>query len=232
MTQPNPAAAITPLRHRGAGRAAALRPAGRPAHRRARGRQPALHPLRRPRAAARRLLHRAQPNWGTYNPEISNLTIVRDRRRLSRHLRRGHRAMPSRSSATRAEIEGAASGSLTFPRQGPRGHRFRDQPHRLRRAAPGRGRGRPAGARRACRRPHGRHGVPGPDRPGAADDGPARHHPRGRRRACASPAAWRATPSRWRTSATGPTPPTRPMSARSRCPGPTRSPPARSSSRR
>ena len=38
-----------------------------------------------------------------------------------------------------------------------------------------------------------------------------------------SPAGWRATPSRWRTSATGSTPPTRPMCGRSRCPGPTRS---------
>ena len=35
------------------------------------------------------------------------------------------------------------------------------------------------------------------------------------RRAPGPPAPWRATPSKWRTSATGPTPPSRPMSARS-----------------
>ena len=77
-----------------------------------------------------------------------------------------------------------------------------------------------------------RHALSRADRPRPADDGPARRRPTPSRPARASNAAWRATPSRWRISATGPTPPTRPMCGRSLCPGPTRWRRARRSSRR
>ena len=64
-----------------------------------------------------------------------------------------------------------------------------------------------------------RSALPRPDRSGAADDEPARAHATTSRRARRSNAGWRATLSKWRTSATGPTRPTRPMCGRSRCPG-------------
>ena len=212
------------VRHRGAGRAAGPA-AGRPADRGARGRQPALHPLRRPRGAARHLLHRARQELGHLHardqqPQGSSRATTR-----SGQLRRGRCDGCQSSSRYRADDprRGRRRARLSRPRARPDTDFLTNRTgfvvlHPLEGVA-----GR-AGHRRACRRPHGRDPLPGPDRPGPAHDGPARADPRVRARRLRSPAAWRATPSRWRTSATGPTPPTRPMCGRWRCPGPTRLP--------
>ena len=95
----------------------------------------------------------------------------------------------------------------------------RDLPDRLRRTAPrARRRGVPVGSSTSDGRQRDLP-VPRPDRSHPAADRPPRPRPTRRRRASRSPAAWRATPSRWRTSATGATRPTRPMSGPCRCPG-------------
>ena len=115
-------------------------------------------------------------------------------------------------------------------RRGPQ--RLRHQPHRLRRAASARRRGRPSRHRRAHRRRIVESSFPELIDPACPfqdiralthEIAPGRE---GRR------AAWRATRSRWRTTATGWTPPTRPTCGRWRSPGPTRSRRARRSRQR
>ena len=134
----------------------------------------------------------------------------------------------SRPSPTRARIEADASGNLSFAAEGEALTDFLTNRTGFVVLHPIEGVSGAAGRGRARRRQRRAQPLSRADRPGLPVHGPPRADPRAPARACASPAAWRATPSRWRTSATGWTPPTRPMSARSPCPGPTRSPRARS----
>ena len=159
-------------------------------------------------------------NWGTYNPEITNLHDRAGRGRLPGQLRRG---LPRRAAGLRLLAPGSRPTlrAICLRGRGRGAHRLRHQPHRLRRPAPGRGRQRRAGRGRAGRRQGRAEPLSRADRPDLPVQGHPRADPRAACRACASPAGWRATRSRWRTSATGWTPPTRPMSARWPCPGPT-----------
>ena len=112
-------------------------------------------------------------NWGTYNPEISNLSIEQDRRRLPRHLRRG---LPRRAAgfAYRATHRGRRFGQSHLRRRRRGAQRFRHQPHRLRRPAPVGRRQRRAGRDRARRRQRRAQPLPRADRP----DLPVHGHPR------------------------------------------------------
>ena len=207
--------------------------ARRPAVRRVRQRRPTLCPLRRRRGDLRAIAFLVRDeNWGTFTPD------AREPRRST--------SAPTGSPSPIAAPAPTRTRELVYDaqdhRQGRRlallrgGRRAEDrradQPHRLHRAASGRRRRRPAREGPACRRARGGLAL---SRRSSTRCAPSRTSARFRMRsrpAPGRPAPWKATPSRWRTSATGPTPPTRPMSARWRGPGPTRCRRARRSRRR
>ena len=161
-------------------------------------------------------------NWGTYTPEIEQSEGRGRARRFRGQLSGAFARDSSKGSSTtrgfRFERRLAASSPPS-----PAGDRLPHQPHRLRRAASGRA--WPASRSRSTHvdgreteDPLSRASSARRSRCSTSARSPMKSCP-----ACGRPAAWRATPSRWRISATGPTPHTRPTSGRSPCPGPTRS---------
>ncbi len=117
-------------------------------------------------------------DWGTYNPQVSNLAVEQRADSFTGHLRcplpgfgpgadlqrdhhRGGRWQPG--------VRGGGDG----------GQRLRDQPHRLRGAASDRGRGGRAGRGPPCRRHHRARHLPGADRSGVPLPGHPRPDPRG-----------------------------------------------------
>ena len=169
-------------------------------------------------------------DWGTYEPAITDLRLDQDAMRFSV----SYDAQCAGPDGARLRLFGADRG---------RGRRQPDL--RPRRRSPT-ATSKPTAAASACcirssaspaRRSAVEHvdgsgrrdRAAGTDRSLAAVQGDAGDHAYRAGRPRRRNAGWKATRSRWRTSATGPTPPTRPMCARWRCLGPTCCRPASSS---
>ena len=158
-------------------------------------------------------------NWGTYNPVIENLSIEEKPDRFT--VTYTASAQDERQSFRySARIEGTADGRLEFVATGSAETDFLTNRTGFVVLHPSGVAGRPVTIEHVD---------------GAIEEGrfrrPSIHCSRcsicarsrtRRRPACASPAAWKATSTRWRISATGRMPPTRPMCVPSPCPGPIR----------
>ena len=129
---------------------------------------------------------------------------------LGRHAHSGLRRQDHRQERRLAVVRGGGRAA----------DRRADQPHRLHRPSSGGGRVRPSGQGAACRRARGDFDLSRNHRSAMPVQATFARCRTRSPRAWWRPARWKATPSKWRTSATGPTHPTRPMCGRCTRPWP------------